>query len=92
MIENIKNGLINGSINISKVLGIEKKDISINDNNILYQITSSDNQKNIKNDNISNILLGKCEDILKRYYDIKEDQSLLIFKIDYYQPVQPFLL
>ena len=92
LIENIKNGLINGSINISKVLGIEKKDISINDNNILYQITSSDNQKNIKNDNISNILLGKCEDILKRYYDIKEDQSLLIFKIDYYQPVQPFLL
>ena len=86
MIENIKNGLINGSINISKVLGTEKTDISINDNNILYQITSSDNQKNIKNDNISNILLGKCEEILKRKYDIKEAQSLLIFKIDYYQP------
>ena len=31
-------------------------------------------------------MLGKCEEILKDKYDIKEEQALLIFKIDYYQP------
>ena len=40
-------------------------DITIQENNIKYQISSSWNQNNNNDENISNIRLGKCENILK---------------------------
>ena len=49
-------------------------------------MTSSNNQKNNKYDNISTIMLGECEKILKEKNNININQSLIIFKIDYYQP------
>ena len=87
-INNIKNKIINDSTNkfISNVIGGDKKDLMIKDNNTLYQITSSDNQNNNKYNNISSIILGECEDILKKEYKIDNNQPLLIFKIDYFQP------
>ena len=54
-------------------------------NDILYQITTSDNQKNNEYNNVSTIILGECENILKKEYNISDNQSLIILKIDYYK-------
>ena len=55
-----------------------------NENNLTLQLTTSDNQKNNSNKNISTIDLGECEDELKRIYNINETLPLIILKIDYY--------
>ena len=88
IITDIKNQLMNRSLDsiISNVIEGEKKDLLIKDDNIQYQMTSSNNQKNNKYDNISTIMLGECEKILKEKNNININQSLIIFKIDYYQP------
>ena len=78
----IQNHLLDSLI--SNVIGGEKKDIVVNNTNTIYQITSTDNQNNNKFNNISSIILGECENILKNIYNIK-NQSLIIFKIDYYK-------
>ena len=49
---------------------------------MIFMISSSWNQNNIDNENISNVKLGKCEDILKEKYNISQDIPLLIFKLD----------
>ena len=51
IINNIKNGITNGELDelITEVVQNENKDLLIQDNNLLYQITSSENQ--IKNKN-----------------------------------------
>ena len=88
MINNIKDEIINGSMNslIDKIIDGEKKDLIKKEENIIYQIVSSENQKNNKYNNISTILLGECENILKSKYNITENKPLLIFKIDYFLP------
>ena len=88
MINNIKEEIINGSMNslIDKILDGEKKDLVKKEDNIIYQNVSTDNQKNNKYNNISTILLGECENILKSKYNITENKPLLIFKIDYFLP------
>ena len=70
---------------ISNVIMNDKKDLVIKDENTLFQLTSSDNQNNNQNNNISSIILGECENILKKKYKIDENQPLLILKIDYFQ-------
>ena len=57
-------------------------DLTMLEKNIKYQISSSWNQNNLDNENISNIRLGKCENILKEKYNISLDLPLLIFKLD----------
>ena len=57
-------------------------DITIIEKNIKYQISSSWNQNDIDNKNISNIKLGKCENILKEKYNISLDVPLIILKLD----------
>ena len=47
-------------------------------------MTTSDNQKNNTNKNISTLDLGDCERELKIKYGIDESLPLIIFKIDYY--------
>ena len=89
IINNIRNNIINRSLDsyISKNIINEKKDIiMLNDTNLLLQITSSENQNNNDYEDISSIILGKCEKILKEKYGIDESQTLIIFKIDYFQP------
>jgi len=58
-----------------------KKDtnIVIKGNNVVYQITSSDNININKKSNISIIEFGECEKKLKDYYDI---DNVIIFKMD----------
>ena len=57
-------------------------DITVNEKNIKYQISSSRNQNNDNNENISNIKIGNCENKLKEKYNISLDIPLLIFKLD----------
>ena len=43
-----------------------KKDLIIEDKNIIYQIASTENQENNENMNMSTINLGECEQTLKK--------------------------
>ena len=47
-------------------------------------MTTSYNQKNNTNKNISTLDLGDCERKLKNIYGIDPSLPLIIFKIDYY--------
>ena len=57
-------------------------DITVEEENIKYQISSSWNQNINNNENISNVRIGKCENILKEKYNITSETPLLIFKLD----------
>ena len=63
---------------------IGEKDILISNNETIIQITSTNNQKNNKNHNISTINLGECENIVKGIYNIDPNKPLLILKVDSY--------
>ena len=63
-----------------------KKDFVQQENDMIFQITTSENQKNNNNSNISTIDLGDCEDRLKDIYHINKSLPLIIFKIDYNSP------
>ena len=64
-------------------------DLLINEEDIKYVITTTKNQKKVEynhdNNNISIIDLSDCENILKKYYNLNENDSLIIFKMDIYQ-------
>ena len=64
----------------------EQKDLLIKAKDTTYQITTTDNQKNNKYEDVSVINLGECENILKTKNHIDPSKSLIIFKIDYYVP------
>ena len=70
---------------IESVIKGEKEDLIIEDNEFIYQITSTENQNNNKYNEISSIKLGDCENKLKKYYNISKDEPLLISKIDFYK-------
>ena len=67
---------------ISNVVNDEKKDLVVEEENVIFQITSSYNQNNNNYSNISTIKLGECENILKDYYNINDNDSLLMYKVD----------
>ena len=86
IINNIKNEITNGGMDtlVSNIIR-EKKDLVLKDEDVtIYQITTSDNQNNNEYNNISTIQLGECENKLKKHYNIANNESLLIFKIDLY--------
>ena len=87
IINSIKTELSKGNLNstISKVIGGDKIDYIIEDIDSIYQITSSENQKNNEYHNMSSIILGECEEKLKKHYKIGDDESLIIFKVDLMQ-------
>ena len=84
IINNIRDGIKNRTFDslIERVIKRENKDLVIKYNGIIYQITSSSIQNNKEYDNISIIKLGDCEDKLHTKYNIDDDDSLLILKID----------
>ena len=84
-IENVENIFSNKSIyNILDNIANGDKDIIISNNKTIMQITSTYNQRNSKNHNISTINLGICEETLKNAYNIVHSKSLLILKIDFF--------
>ena len=90
IIKDIRNNNIENIITDSLIENIikQKKDLIIKDdeNNVIYQITTTENQNNTNTNNISRIILGECEGILKDVYNIDENETLIIFKIDYFKP------
>ena len=86
----------NLDILISKYIDKEKKGFLVNDpdNNILYQFTSTfiQNNNNNSNNNIgynySIIKLGECENLLRTKYKLKDNDIILIYKIDIFIPGQ----
>ena len=87
-----KSGKLN-STQISEVYQLMKsmflsesngeKSTIVQTENVVYQISTFEYQKNDENPNISSIDLGKCEQKLKTEYKIFANESLIIFKIDY---------
>ena len=50
----------------------------IKNDKIKITLTTSDNQRNNKNNNMTRIDLGKCEIILRNFYNISINESLYI--------------
>ena len=50
--------------------------------NVIFQVSTLDDQKNNINPNVSTIDLGECENILKSKYNVSEDDSLIVIKTD----------
>ena len=81
LVENIREEIIN-DLDTS---GIDKgEDIIIQEKDIIITITKNDNQKNEMNSktNNTNINLGDCEEKLKNHYNIPDNDSLYILKMD----------
>ena len=87
MISSFQEQIQNGDIDsLLKNISETKDDYVQREDDILLQITTSENQKNNQKGNISSINLGHCEDRLKEKYGINETIPLIIFKVDYYSP------
>ena len=67
-----------------------KNDLIVYEEKEIYQITSSFNQNNNENNKVPTIYLGKCENILKEENNINNNESLIIFKMEYY--IDDFLI
>ena len=86
MVNTITNEIIDGSVNelLSKVNKDKKNYFVKNNNTEIFHITSTYNQKNNDYNNVSVIDIGKCEEILKEKYEINMNETLTIFKVDFY--------
>ena len=67
---------------LNETLFYTNEDLLVKYNDIIYQITSTENQKNKEYLNISILDLKECENKLKQNYSINNNESLIIFKID----------
>ena len=85
IIKNLKEEIISGNINLllSDIINGTKNDIIAEYKDIVYQITTTENQKDNIYNNLSTINLGSCETKLKTIYGIDEKLSLIVLKIDY---------
>ena len=85
VINSLKDDIINGKLNtlLSDLINGTKQDLIAEYKDITYQITTSANLNNGSYNNISTINLGKCEEKLKKVYNIDPKLSLIILKIDY---------
>ena len=88
IIESIREDLLNGNLDdlLLNLTNGTKQDLLFQSKDIILQITTTENQKNNEYKNISTINLNLCEERLKRINNISKDQSLIIFKVDYYIP------
>ncbi len=82
----IKESILNGELDdiIYNEIEQNKEDLFLKFPDIIYQITSSENQNNNKDkyNDTSNIQLGNCEAILRSQYNFQENDKIIIFKID----------
>ena len=87
IIENIKYNIVNKNMKplLENIINNEKKEYTIDNGNTIYQITSSYNQNTKNYNNISSIKLGDCENILKEKNKLNTNDTLIIFKVDYYE-------
>ena len=80
ILDNIEKGFTSDNYNTS---GLESgKDDVIQDNKMTITLTTTDNQKNSENNNMTTIDLGECEAILRKEYKLSSEQKLYMKKID----------
>ena len=89
--EILNNKCLNGNININQIDEIKNSLLTedykgentiIETETIIIQLSKLEDQANQDNANISNIDLGECEDLLRETNNLKEDEDLIIYKID----------
>ena len=87
IIKNFQKDILSGTLEklLISLGNDEIEDIMVEARNILLTITTSENQKNKVYDNKSTIKLGKCEEKLRTHYNLTNNESLFIFKIDYFE-------
>ena len=78
VIQKIMDGTLNGIL--TKIIN-ENKNIVVEEDDEIYQITTLSNIKDIKN--LTSINFGYCENILKSKYGLDEKKELIIYKIDH---------
>ena len=61
------------------------KDDILETEKMTITFTTSDNQKNNINNNMSSINLGECENLLRKYYNISNNETIYMKKIDVVQ-------
>ena len=85
MINNIISGMQQGLLDhlLKNLLNGDKKDLIKIVNNSLYQITTTYNQNYQENKTNSSIIFGECENILKKKYNLSQNESLIIFKMEH---------
>ena len=82
----IQNDILSG--NIKSILNItngKAKDLTIKKDNVLFTISTSDNQNMNEHKNESTIKLGECENTLRLQYNISDNGTLIIFKMDIFE-------
>ena len=91
ILEEILEGNCNGKVSndqIGKVYDLMKQKISADANelieteNVIFQISTLEVQKNSNNPNVSSIDLGECEDRLKEQEGLSESDELIVIKTD----------
>ena len=84
MILEIREEMLNGKKELL-LNNITNEDLIVIMENIIYTITTPENQRKNKNKNVSTIDLGECENRLKDHYNISDNETLYILKIDYFE-------
>ena len=86
LINNIINDIINGNLEniLDSLINGEEDDLIIKEDDVIFQLTTTENQNENEYNNISSINLGNCETILRNTYSIPENLSLIILKVDYF--------
>ena len=79
----IEEGFISENYNISNL--DNGKDEIIKTEKIIITFTTTENQKNNKNNNMTSIDLGECETLLRNFYNISDNETLYMKKIDIQQ-------
>ena len=58
------------------------ENIMILTDNVIFQLSTLEDQKNLDNPLISSIDIGECEDLLKRQENLNEEEELIVMKTD----------
>ena len=74
MIQNIEEGFISDDYNTSNLENGEEE--VIENENMKITLTTTQNQKNNTNNNMTIIDLGDCENLLRNYYNLSENDTL----------------
>ena len=80
ILDNIEKGFTSENFNTSDIEN--GKDAVIEDKKMTITLTTTDNQKGKEDNNMTNIDLGECEDLLRSTYKIPPDKKLYMKKID----------
>ena len=83
LLKTIEQSFISSNFNTSDLEN--GKESIIQNNKMTITLTTTENQKNINNNNMTRINLGECEYELRRAYKIPNDTKLFMRKIDIIQ-------